>query len=86
MLLIRLFRVSSIFVFLRIIWASRFAAPSGRLASGYPLHHLRAFHALRWFRYYPSRFAHFVREICISVIFYFLALGGGEPRPYIRRL
>jgi hypothetical protein len=29
------------------------------LASGYPLHHLRAspFHgfALRWFRYYPSR-------------------------------
>jgi hypothetical protein len=34
--------------------SSRFAL----LASGYPLHHLRAFrftHALRWFRYYPSR-------------------------------
>jgi hypothetical protein len=30
------------------------------LASGYPLHHLRAsFHfALRWFRYYPSRLTH----------------------------
>jgi hypothetical protein len=44
-------------------WASRFVA--SLLASGYPLHHLHAFrvrtrgahspHALRWFRYYPSR-------------------------------
>jgi hypothetical protein len=25
-----------------MIWASRFAHPSGALASGYPLHHLRA--------------------------------------------
>jgi hypothetical protein len=35
------------------IWASRFGTSC--LASGYSLHHLRAFHALRWFRYYPSR-------------------------------
>jgi hypothetical protein len=27
----------------------------GALASGYPLHHLRALRALRWFRCYPSR-------------------------------
>jgi hypothetical protein len=40
------------------LWASRFVA--SLLASGYPLHHLRAAHAshfasLRWFRCYPSR-------------------------------
>ena len=58
-----------------MIWASRFAAQKKLLlcrsffcglASGYPLHHLRACafgagspkgcpYALRWFRYYPSR-------------------------------
>jgi hypothetical protein len=36
------------------------------LASGYPLHHLRAFHAsrsvARWFRYYPSRKMHFANS------------------------
>jgi hypothetical protein len=26
------------------------------LASGYPLHHLRALRSLWWFRYYPSRY------------------------------
>jgi hypothetical protein len=44
--------------FTTIFWASRFVARTRGamlLASGYPLHHLRAFHALRWFRYYPSR-------------------------------
>jgi hypothetical protein len=47
------------------IWASRFTqkAPKNKFsvlfvfASGYSLHHLRGF-AARWFRYYPSRYAH----------------------------
>ena len=32
------------------------------LASGYPLHHLRALRSLRWFRFYPSRKNPFVAK------------------------
>ena len=40
----------------KFFWASRFAARSAPLASGYPLHHPhRVSRGCGWFRYYPSR-------------------------------
>jgi hypothetical protein len=66
------------------------------LASGYPLHHLRASLrasrfalraslALRWFRYYPSRFAPFGRAIKLFLKSYYSVVRRDKSRLYTRR-
>jgi hypothetical protein len=65
----------------------RASAPLARyaLASGYPLHHRSAFryaHALRWFRYYPSRTSAASRAIRIMTLYDVLAYISANTNTY----